>query len=109
MGTGLVAAELGQLVRVAQHTNRTIHRQPRVDLVKPYALQCDEPLSDLDPQILRIVPGEGPRYCGRPADRGRTSWREASKRARLVVNTSHQILMDGPSYRPRKRPGRRAS
>ena len=23
-----------------------------------------------------------------------------------LINTSHQILMDGPSYRPRKRPGR---
>lgn len=22
-----------------------------------------------------------------------------------LINTSHQILMDGPSYRPRKRPG----
>ena len=26
-----------------------------------------------------------------------------------LINTSHQILMDGPSYRPRKRPGRKAS
>ena len=25
-----------------------------------------------------------------------------------LINTSHQILMDGPSYRPRKRPGRPA-
>jgi DNA replication protein DnaC len=24
-----------------------------------------------------------------------------------LINTSHQILMDGPSYRPRKRPGRK--
>ena len=24
-----------------------------------------------------------------------------------LINTSHQVLMDGPSYRPRKRPGRR--
>nr|WP_281023769.1 ATP-binding protein [Nakamurella multipartita] len=23
-----------------------------------------------------------------------------------LINTSHQVLMDGPSYRPRKRPGR---
>ena len=23
-----------------------------------------------------------------------------------LINTSHQTLMDGPSYRPRKRPGR---
>jgi len=23
-----------------------------------------------------------------------------------LINTSHQIFMDGPSYRPRKRPGR---
>ncbi len=23
-----------------------------------------------------------------------------------LINTSHQILMDGPSYRPNKRPGR---
>ncbi|MGC4936212.1 ATP-binding protein, partial [Gordonia sp. DT30] len=23
-----------------------------------------------------------------------------------LINTSHQILMDGASYRPRKRPGR---
>jgi DNA replication protein DnaC len=22
-----------------------------------------------------------------------------------LINTSHQVLMDGPSYRPRKRPG----
>ncbi|CKT16820.1 transposase [Mycobacterium tuberculosis] len=26
-----------------------------------------------------------------------------------LINTSHQILMDGPSYRPRKRPGRTTS
>jgi hypothetical protein len=26
-----------------------------------------------------------------------------------LINTSHQILMDGPSYRPRKRPGRTIS
>ena len=26
-----------------------------------------------------------------------------------LINTSHQIVMDGPSYRPRKRPGRKAS
>ena len=26
-----------------------------------------------------------------------------------LINTSHQILMDGPSYRPRKRPGRAIS
>jgi DNA replication protein DnaC len=26
-----------------------------------------------------------------------------------LVNTSPQILMDGPSYRPRKRPGRNSS
>ena len=24
-----------------------------------------------------------------------------------LINTSHQTLMDGPSYRPRKRPGHR--
>ena len=23
-----------------------------------------------------------------------------------VINTSHQVVMNGPSYRPRKRPGR---
>ena len=23
-----------------------------------------------------------------------------------LINTSHQVLIDGPSYRPRKRPGR---
>ena len=23
-----------------------------------------------------------------------------------LINTSHQVLLDGPSYRPRKRPGR---
>ena len=23
-----------------------------------------------------------------------------------LINTSHQVFMDGPSYRPRKRPGR---
>jgi len=26
-----------------------------------------------------------------------------------LINTSHQILMDGPSYRPRKRPGQPGS
>ncbi|MCD2115151.1 hypothetical protein LQ384_29230, partial [Rhodococcus rhodochrous] len=26
-----------------------------------------------------------------------------------LINTSHQILMDGPSYRPRKRPGNRTT
>ncbi len=26
-----------------------------------------------------------------------------------LINTSHQILMTGPSYRPNKRPGRAAS
>ena len=26
-----------------------------------------------------------------------------------IIDTSHQILMDGPSYRPRKRPGRPTS
>ena len=26
-----------------------------------------------------------------------------------LINTSHQVLMDGPSYRPRKRPGRPTS
>ncbi len=26
-----------------------------------------------------------------------------------LINTSHQILINGPSYRPRKRPGRKAS
>ncbi len=25
-----------------------------------------------------------------------------------LINTSHQVLMDDPSYRPRKRPGRTA-
>jgi len=26
-----------------------------------------------------------------------------------LINTSHQVLMDGPSYRPNKRPGRAAT
>ena len=26
-----------------------------------------------------------------------------------LINTSHQVLMDGPSYRPRKRPGTAAT
>jgi hypothetical protein len=26
-----------------------------------------------------------------------------------LINTSHQVFMNGPSYRPRKRPGRPAS
>ena len=27
----------------------------------------------------------------------------------MLINTSHQVFMNGPSYRPRKRPGQRGT
>lgn len=42
------------------------------------------------------APQTGARYCPNLV--------AAESRLDRLINTSHQILMDGPSYRPRKRP-----
>lgn len=102
------------------HADRTWHKRLR-DLTRPDILILDDfAMRELTPaqadDLYELISERVGRSLILTSNRSPTDWYPlfpnpvvAESLLDRVINTSHQVFMNGPSYRPNKRPGRAAS